>query len=258
MTLLQRYGPTALVTGASSGIGAAMAERLAAKGFNVILTARRQDRLAALADELMDRYAIEARDWVCDLSKSEQVETLITQLDEVDLGLVVSNAGFGFKGRFDAASLALQQEMLMVNAMAPLTLCRALLPALVSRGRGGVILTGSVEGFIGCPYSTTYAASKAFIRSFGEGLWAEYRPLGVDILTLCPGATDTEAPLKQGIDPATLPHLMSAEEVAERALAQLGQGPVHVPSAHYRELFEQLQSLPREQALLSMAENLKP
>ncbi len=258
MTFLQRYGPTALVTGASSGIGAAMAEQLAAKGFNVIVTARRQDRLAALAAQLKDRHAVEAIDWVCDLSKPEQVGALIAKLQEVDLGLVVSNAGFGFKGRFDAASLALQQEMLMVNTMAPLTLCRALLPGLVLRGRGGVILTGSVEGFIGCPYSTTYAASKAFIQSLGEGLWAEYRPLGVDILTLCPGATDTEAPGKQGIDPATLPHLMSAEEVARRALEQLGQGPVYVPSAHYREVFEQLLSLPREQALLSMAESLKP
>jgi short-subunit dehydrogenase len=258
MTLLQRYGPTALVTGASSGIGAAMAVQLATRGFDVVLTARRQDRLAALAAQLKDRHAIDAKYFVCDLSKPEQVDALITHLAEVDLGLVISNAGFGFKGRFDDAPLALQQEMLMVNTMAPLTLCRALLPSLVSRGRGGVILTGSVEGFVGCPYSTTYAASKAFIQSFGEGLWAEYRPLGVDILTLCPGATDTEAPRKQGIDPAALPHLMSAEEVAERALEQLGNGPVYVPSAHYREMFEQLQSLPREQALLSMAENLKP
>src|SRR3546814_16217761 len=95
---------------------------------------------------------------------------------------------------------------------------------------GGIVFTSSVEAFIGCPYSTAYSASKAFVNNLGEGLWAELTPQGIDVLTLCPGATDTEAPARQGIDPATLNNIMSPDDVARRTLDHLRNGQVYVSS----------------------------
>ncbi len=110
---------------------------------------------------------------------------------------------------------------------------------------------------MGCPYSTAYSATKAFINHLGEGLWAELRPDGIEVLTLCPGATDTEAPVKQGIDPATLDDLMSPDEVARRALDHIADGPVYVSSDHYRAMFDSLLQMPRRDALMAMADNIR-
>jgi len=101
------------------------------------------------------------------------------------------------------------------------------------------------------------SATKAFINHLGEGLWAELGPDGIDVLTLCPGATDTEAPVKQGIDPATLDDLMSPEEVARRALDHITDGPVYVSSDHYRAMFDSLLQMPRRDALMAMADNIR-
>ena len=110
---------------------------------------------------------------------------------------------------------------------------------------------------MGCPYSTAYSATKAFINHLGEGLWAELRPDGIDVLTLCPGATDTEAPVKQGIDPATLDALMSPDEVARLALDNMANGPVYISSEHYRQMFDNLLQMPRRDALMAMADNMR-
>src|SRR6202022_526637 len=149
-------------------------------------------------------------------------------------GLVVSNAGFGLKGSFDSGDPKAMADMLMVNCNTPMLLARGFVPRLRKRAKGGLVLTSSVEGLIGCPYSAAYAASKAFMNSLGEALWGELTPEGIDVLTLCPGATDTEAPRLQGIDPATLRNLMLPDEVARLTLENLGSGPVYIPSEHYK------------------------
>ncbi|MYM62619.1 SDR family oxidoreductase [Pseudomaricurvus sp. HS19] len=255
---LQKYGPVAVITGASSGIGASFAANLAAKGFDLVLVARRNDRLQQLADSLYQQYQTGVTVVQADLASADASEQILAATRELDTGLLICNAGFGYKGHFTHGDPQLMSAMLQVNCHSPMALAQGFLPRLQARGRGGVIFTASVEGLLGCPYSAVYSASKGFLVNLGEALWAEYAADPIDILTLCPGATDTEAPAKQGIDPATLSNLMSPEDVAQLTLENITNGPVYIPSDHYRQSFEQLLSLPRAQALQAMAAGMKP
>jgi short-subunit dehydrogenase len=254
---IDRYGPAALVTGASSGIGKAFAEALAEMGFDLVLVARRVQRLQELAAQLTRRHGVQVNVCQTDLAEMQSAQQILDATSSLDIGLIISNAGFGFKGAYAGADPEGMSEMLMVNCHAPMLLARGFVPRLLQRKKGGIILTSSVEGLMGCPFSTAYAASKAFVKSLGEGLWGELQPEGIDVLTLCPGATDTEAPRLQGIDPATLQHLMSAENVVELTLKNIRNGPVYIPSEHYKASFEKLLSMPRADALLLMARSMK-
>lgn len=255
---LARYGPAAIVTGASSGIGRAFATLLAGMGFDVLLVARRVDRLRALAGELEAAHRVRVTVCEADLSRPDAPRQILDASRAHDIGLVVSNAGFGLKGEHAANDPQAMTDMLMVNCNAPLLLAHGFIPRLRARGRGGIILTSSVEGLIGCPYSTAYAATKALVIALGEGLWGELTPEGIDVLTICPGATDTEAAALQGIDLSTNPHVMAPEAVAQLALDNIRNGPTIVTSDHYRAMFEQLAALPRRDALTAMAKGMKP
>ncbi len=254
---LHRYGPCALVTGASSGIGKAFAHLLAAKGFDLVLVARRTHLLEQLAAQVTGQHKVAVKICATDLADAAAAESIIAAAGQRDIGLVISNAGFGLKGAFELGDPKTLANMLMVNCNAPMALARGLLPRLRQRGRGGIIFTSSVEGLLGMPNSAVYAATKAFVNSLGEALWAECAPDGIEVLTLCPGATDTEAPRLQGIDVATLRNVMSADAVAELALENIGNGPVYIPSEHYRASFERLLSMPRRDALTMMASSMK-
>jgi len=179
-------------------------------------------------------------------------------ISDIDIGLVVSNAGFGAKGHFDRIDADLMADMLAVNCHAPMQLCHAFLPRLRARGKGGVILTSSVEGLMGGPYSTAYAATKALVIALGEGLWGELAGSGIDVLTLTPGATESEAAAKQGFDPAKMQNVQSARDCARLTLDNLGNGPTYCPNDHYRELFARMLAMPRKDALLAMAQGMKP
>ena len=146
-----------------------------------------------------------------------------------DIGLVVSNAGFGLKGEHHALEAERLTEMLNVNCHAPLLLAHAFTPRLIARGRGGFLFTGSIEAFGGFPWSSAYAGTKAFVTIFGEGIWGELRRRAIDVLVLAPGATDTNAPVAQGVDRRLLVGLMQPAEVVEQALGRLGRQPVFVP-----------------------------
>src|SRR5262249_50083087 len=119
------------------------------------------------------------------------------------------------------------------------------------------IFTSSVEGLLGCPYSTAYSATKALVNALGEGLWAELQPEGIDVLTLCPGATESEAAAKQGLDPSKLHNVMRADEVARLTLENIRNGPIYFSSEYYKATFDNLLSLPRRDALLAMAKSMK-
>ncbi len=253
-----RYGPVALVTGASSGIGRSLAEALAAKGLDLVLVARREERLRELASRLNAERGIQVTVCPLDLAAPDAARQVLDATASLDVGLVVSNAGFAFKGAFDDCDPAFMSDMLAVNCHTPMQLARGFVPRLRERGRGGILLTASVEGLMGCPYSAVYSATKAFTISLGEALWGELTPQGISVLTLCPGATDTEALARHGIDPASLPNLMSPDAVASLALDNLDQGPSHFPSEHYKAMFGQLQAMPRGQALMAMANSMKP
>ena len=252
------YGPVALVTGASSGIGVGFAEELASRGLDLVLAARRVDRMQALKDRLEAEYGVSVRVVVSDLTEAEAPAALAAAVADLEVGLVVSNAGFGAKGYFESIDSDLMAEMLAVNCHVPMQLAHAFLPALKARGKGGLVLTSSVEGLMGGPYSTAYAATKALVIALGEGLWGELQGTGVDVLTLTPGATESEAAAKQGFDPSKMQNVQSARECARLTLDNLANGPTYCPNDHYRAMFEQMLAMPRKQALLAMARGMKP
>lgn len=252
-----RYGPVALVTGASSGIGRSFAELLASKGFDLVIVARRVARLEELAARLHAQHGVHVKVCPIDLAHPLAVQAMLDATSALDVGLVISNAGFGMKGAHERNDAARMTDMVMVNCTTPMLLAHGFIPRLRQRGKGGIVFTSSVEGLIGCPFSSAYSSSKAFVNSLGESLWAELQGQGIDVLTLCPGATDTEAPRLQGVDPATMKNVMSPDDVARVTLENIKNGPTFIGSDHYRAVFAGLLSMPRRDALLTMAKSLK-
>ena len=253
----ERYGPVALVTGASSGIGVAFAEELAERGLDLALAARRVDRMEALAQRLRAEHGVQIHVFESDLSRAGASAEPLAATAGLDIGLVVSNAGFGSKGPHEGNDPAVLTEMLMVNSHAPLLLSHGFIPRLRKRGKGGLIMTSSVEGLMGGPYSAAYSSSKAMVVALGEALWGELSDSGVDVLTVCPGATESEAAAKQGIDPARMQNVQPARDVARLALDNLAEGPTYCPSDHYRAVFERMVAAPRRDALLAMAKGMR-
>ncbi|GHB05876.1 SDR family NAD(P)-dependent oxidoreductase [Streptomyces termitum] len=184
---------TALVTGASSGLGAEFADQLAAQGHDLVLVARSGDRLAALAERLTSRYGVRAHVLVQDLAEPDAARRVVGRLAERGLGvdLLVNNAGFGTCGRFEEIDAGRDHEQLMVNVVALVGLTHALLPGMLERGRGAVLNVASNAGFQPSPYFAVYGAAKSFVLNFGLALRQECRGRGVRVLTLCPGPVET-------------------------------------------------------------------
>jgi short-subunit dehydrogenase len=230
-------------------MGEEFARRLAREGFSLLLVARRADRLHSLAKELGRRRRIEIVTLAEDLGEREALGRIVAAATSRDVGLVVSNAGFGLKGAHERIPLVKLEAMLAVNARAPMVILHELLPSLLLRGRGGVILTGSVEGEAPFPWSSAYAATKAFVQSLGLGIAGELAGTGVDVLVLEPGATDTEALKLQGFAAETMPGLMKPADVARQALAQLGRVPIFVPGAGNRKMVSMLRRMKKEKLI---------
>jgi uncharacterized protein len=216
-------GSTALVTGASSGIGAAIAESLARRGHGLTLVARREDRLSELATELHDRHGVRAGVVACDLADARQRDLLAARVRELGLEVevLVNNAGFGYAGDFAHADRERQVEMVRVNCEAVVDLCGRYLPEMVERDRGVVINIASTAAFQPMPKSSTYAASKAFVLNFSEAVHQELRRSGVTVTAVCPGPVRTEfveAADLQGTEDTPGFIWMSAEDLAEEAV----------------------------------------
>ncbi len=221
-SLRERYGSWALVTGASAGIGVEFARAFARDGISLVLAARRGERLAELADEITKEHGVEVRIVSCDLATREGVQACIAAAREVDLAILVNNAGVGYSGRFDRQDPERLTALVQLNCVAPVALTAALLPMLRERGRGAVIFTGSVAGCQPLPLHAVYAASKSFDNLLAEGLWGELRGSGIDVLALEPGSTETEF---QAVA-EELPHAgETAEQVVAVALRALGRQP---------------------------------
>ena len=250
------YGPWALVTGASSGIGEQFARQLARRGCNVLVVARRAELLDKLSRELTRPRGPSVEPIVANLGEASGVDRVVAAVGQRDVGLVVSNAGFGLKGAFTQSSRETLETMFNVNARAPLLLLHALLPQLLARSRAGVILTGSQEGEAPFPWSAAYGATKAFVHSLGLALYGELAGTGVDLLVLAPGATDTDAPLMQGFKREALPLLMPPAEVARQALQQLGRTPFHVPGLENRKFVTLMKRMPRDKVIAFNAGNM--
>jgi len=253
------YGPVALVTGASSGIGKGFAEELAARGLDLVITARRRERLEELAASLRAQHGVKVDVIVADLSDPGAPQLLADATQGQDIGLVVSNAGFSVRGYHETLNPAELTEMLMVDCYAPLHLSHRFLPRLKARGRGGLIMVSSIEALMGCPFSAAYAAMKALVVHLGEGLFAEAAAAEsrVDILTCCPGATDTEAGERAGVDMSKIPNLQDPRELAAITLDNIANGPTCFPNAAYKAQFDGMLAMPKADALRAMAQGMK-
>jgi hypothetical protein len=213
----------ALVTGASSGIGEQFARQLSARGLEVILVARREDRLRELAERLPGTAHSLAFDLVADAAGlADRVAEL-----GLDVDVLVNNAGFGTHGRFAETDAAREAELVRLNCEVPVTLAHAFLPGMLERRRGGIITVASTAGMQPLPYETVYAASKAFARAFSDALAAELRGSGVRVLCVNPGPVPTEWQGVAGYEPGYLPPVpgkISAEQVARESLEAFDSG----------------------------------
>jgi short-subunit dehydrogenase len=220
-------GKTALVTGASYGIGEAFVRRLAAAGANLIVTARSLDRLNALANEIRARHGVNVMVVEADLARPSAPEEIFraTETGGLQVDLLVNNAGFGAAGDFVDVPLARQLEMIQVNVGALVALSHLYLQPMIKRRQGAIIQVSSTAAFQGVPYTAIYAATKSFILNFGEGLWGECREYGVRVLTLCPGPTATNFQAVSGTSKMRNPSTrQSPEDVVDAALQALANG----------------------------------
>ena len=219
--------PIALVTGASSGIGAALARELARNGHDLVLSARSQAPMDALAEEVR-KLGAAATVIQADLAAPDGAAALIAELATrgCEIEVLINNAGLGAFGRFDQIEPARNAEMLQVNIVALTELTRALLPAMLARRRGKIVLVASTASFLPCPNFAVYAATKAYVRSFGEALAQELGGSGITVNVLCPGTTATNFFAVAGGSPNAVQtaRMMTADAVARIAYAGMTRG----------------------------------
>lgn len=243
---------TALVTGATAGIGAAFARRLATDGYRLVLVARDKIRLEAQAEELRSRFGIGVEVLPADLSDASSRQSVVDRLKsrENAVDLLVNNAGIGTTGEFWAASYEVLQGQLELNVTAVLALTHAVLPAMVQRGSGGVINVASVAAMLP-GRGSTYSASKAWVVSLSEGLSAGLSGTGVKVLVLCPGFVRTEFHERAGIDMSAAPSWLwlSADDVVDKAIQALERDAVvSIPSLRYKAVVIGARLIPRRLA----------
>lgn len=192
--LSTKYPGSALITGASAGLGEAFARRCASEGMDLVLVARRQSRLELLAERLKQDYHVNVLVVVADLSKPGAPESIKEACDAagVTVSLLINNAGFGSHARFHETELQWQSAIVDVNVKAPTVLTGLFLPGMVERGKGGVVFLASTAAYQPAPMLAVYGASKAYNRMLGEALYSELKPCGIDVLSLSPGYTATE------------------------------------------------------------------
>jgi short-subunit dehydrogenase len=224
--MLEKYGPYALVAGGSEGLGAAYAGALAKRGFNLVLLARRKERLEAFAAELRGKYSVEVIPHSVDLFDYEAVKAFVVSLD-VQIGLLVYNAAYAPVGLFKDIEEEQLARVVFVNVRGPLLLARLLIPKMVERKKGGIVLMSSLAGTQGSPRLASYAATKSFNAILAEGLWEEFSSFGIDVIASCAGAILT--PGYNKTQQAGAPGVLTPEQVAEKTLKALGKGPVFVP-----------------------------
>lgn len=240
--LRTRYGPWAVVTGASSGIGREMALRLAEAGLNLVLVARSQDVLEQMAADLTARLGIEVQVIIADLAQETAVDRVETATRDVDVGLLIAAAGFGTSGSFLDAALDQEVNMLNVNCRALLGLSWHFGRRFAKRGRGGMVLMSSIVGFQGTPNAAHYAATKAYVQVLAEALHVELAPLGVDVLASAPGPTNSGFAARAGM---RMGLALEPVDIAQPTLDALGRRSTVLPGRLSKLLTYSLAPLPK-------------
>lgn len=238
----ERYGPWAVVTGASDGIGREMAVRLAASGLSVVLVARRRDVLTMLAEALAAQHGVGTRVIDGDLAREETVDRVMSATADLDVGLLVAAAGFGSSGRFADGSLEHELEMVDVNCRAVMALSLLFGRRLARRGRGGMVLMSSLLAFQGVPRAAHYAATKAYVQSLAEALHVELKPAGVDVLACAPGPIHSGFAARANM---RLGMALRPEQIAQATLDALGRRTTIRPGWLSKALEFSLSPLPR-------------
>jgi len=249
-----------LIAGASEGIGAAFANRLAEEGMDLVLIARRIDPLHQLAYEIEGRYKVDVICIQCDLGDNNASRWIADELKDREINLLVYNAALSYIGPFIKNPLENHLEAVRVNIITPLDMVYMLGEKMVSKGKGAVILITSLAGFQGSGNLSVYAATKAFNRILGESLWYEWKNSGVDVIACCAGATKTPGfknsnPEKSGF---FAPRIQAPEEVADECLKKLGKQPSYITGRGNRiASFIMQKILPRKIAIKIMGDNTR-
>jgi len=260
MNLKQRYGNTALVAGASEGIGAAFAIFLAQEGLDLVLIARRIQPLQQLADSLENKYKIKVICISCDLSDVNATQQIETTLNGLEISIIVYNAALSYIGPFLNNSQENISAAARVNMITPLNVVCLFGERMVKQGKGAVILMTSLAGFQGSGYLSLYAATKAFNRILAESLWYEWKNSGVDVIACCVGATATPgykntSPEKTGF---FTPRVLNPEEVPSECFRKLGKQPSHITGRGNRiASFIMQKLLPRKMAVIIMGDTTR-
>src|ERR1700726_3808852 len=245
----KRFGPWPLVTGASSGIGKEFAQQIAASGINIVLVARREDLLKEVGVEFSKRYGVEHRVGGLDVSREDFIRQLASATDDLDIGLVVSNAGTGNPGEFLKLDRQLLVETLRLNTMSHLDIAHYFGGKLAERRRGGLILVGAMGAESGIPCMANDGGAKAYVHSLGEALHYEFKPLGVYVTVLAAGVTNTAVIDKFGLDPKTMPMKpMSVEQCVSEGLSGLRKNRSRVVPGRLNRIMEPRMGRIMEQA----------
>ena len=227
MTFKEKYGNTALVAGASEGMGAAYAYALAARGMDLVLIARRKGPLEATAKRITEQFGVKVLSVTCDLAAADALQQLIDAIGDIEIDFLVYNAALSYIGPYETTGLETHTAIAQVNMLAPMALVHYFGSKMLARGKGGIVLMSSIAGFQGSGYLSTYAATKAFNRVLAEGLWYEWRSKGVDVIACCAGATATPNYIntQPGKASSLEPKPQLPEQVVEECLRKIGTTP---------------------------------
>ncbi len=254
---LEKYGPWAIIIGASDGIGNEAARQLAGEGINLILVSRSAEKLQRLAVDITAAHQVEVRILSLDMAQPDTLPAIRQISDDVEVGLLFCNVGATFgAGRFLRSELADLERTMQLNNISHIALSHHFGRLMLERGRGGIVLIGSMAGNAGGTSTVLYGAGKAFAQIFAEGLWSEVKDKGIDVLYVVVGAVDT--PKRQSLNIQDAPDQFVADpaDTAREALAALPHGPVFVPD-HMRDDFQYFCAAPRREAAEAMTAMLK-
>ncbi len=260
MNLREKYGKTALIAGASEGIGAAFATELAKAGMDLVLIARRTGPLQQLADSLENNYKVQTQCIACDLSDAHSVNQMIEVLKGKEINLMVYNAALSYIGPFLKNPPEKHTLAAEVNMITPMRLVHLFGERMVANEKGAIILMTSLAGFQGSGFLTMYAATKAFNRILGESLWYEWKNSGVDIISCCAGATATPGYINTRPEKSSIfaPRVLEPEEVANECLKKLGKQPSFITGRSNRiASFIMQKIMPRKMAINVMGDNTR-
>ena len=257
-TFSSRYGPWALVTGAARGLGAEYSRQIASRGINVVMVDLLTDELERTAEEVRKTSGREVATITADLSQADFIGSILKRVEGLEIGLLVSNAAYGPVGMFVERGLEEKLRVLAINVRAPLMLAHEFATRMAARGRGGVILMSSASAMQGTPWVANYAATKAYNLILAEGLWAELRKKGVDVLGFMPGTTRTPGYLESRAQAgnAKLVKVMEPGPTVTEALNALGKRPSHIAGRGNRVTFFISGKLMPRRAAIGLAANM--